>query len=52
VGDTVEEGDLLAVIESMKMKRLFHSPHGGVVKEIGFSDGETIKADDMLMVIA
>jgi pyruvate/oxaloacetate carboxyltransferase/biotin carboxyl carrier protein len=52
VGDKIEEGNLLAVIESMKMKRLFHSPHSGVVKEIMVSEGDTIDVEDILMVVA
>ena len=51
VGDNIEKGTLLAVIESMKMKRLFNSPYSGVVKEIMVSKGETIDTKDILMVI-
>ena len=51
VGDKIEKGNLLAVIESMKMKRLFHSPRNGEVKEIMASEGETIDTEDILMVI-
>ena len=51
VGDKVDKGMLLAVIESMKMKRLFNSPWSGVVKEIMASEGETIDTEDILMVI-
>jgi pyruvate/oxaloacetate carboxyltransferase len=51
VGDKIEKGTLLAVIESMKMKRLFNSPYSGVVKEIMVSKGETIDTKDILMVI-
>ena len=52
VGDKVKKGDLLAVIESMKMKRLFHSPRNGKVKEIMASEGETVDTEDVLMVVA
>ena len=52
VGDKVEEGQLLTVIESMKMKRMFYSPHGGVVKEIMVGEGEAIDVEDILMVVA
>jgi pyruvate carboxylase subunit B len=51
VGENIEEGSLLAVIESMKMKRLLHSPHSGVVKEILAGEGETVDAEDVLMVV-
>jgi pyruvate/oxaloacetate carboxyltransferase len=52
VGDKIEEGDLLAVIECMKMKRSFFSTHGGEVKEIMVSEGDTIDTEDILMVVA
>jgi pyruvate/oxaloacetate carboxyltransferase len=52
VGDKIEKGNLLAVIESMKMKRLFNSPYSGVVKEILFREGETIDTEDILMVVS
>lgn len=51
VGDKIAAGDLVAVIEAMKMKRLFHSPHSGVVKEIMASEGEAIDTEDILMVV-
>jgi pyruvate/oxaloacetate carboxyltransferase len=52
VGDKIEAGHLLAVIESMKMKRLFHAPHGGEVKEILAGEGDTIDTEDVLMVVS
>lgn len=52
VGDKIVEGDLVAVIEAMKMKRQLNSPHGGVVKEIAAGEGDTIDADDLIMVVA
>ncbi len=51
VGDKIDEGKLLAVIESMKMKRMFHSPHNGEVKEIMVSEGDAIDVEDILMVV-
>jgi pyruvate/oxaloacetate carboxyltransferase len=51
VGDRVEEGDELMVIESMKMMRNYVAPHGGVVKEICVKENQTVNADDILMVV-
>ena len=34
VGDHIQKGDQLAVIEAMKMMRTFLAPHSGIVKEI------------------
>jgi pyruvate/oxaloacetate carboxyltransferase len=52
VGQTINEGDLLATIEAMKMMRDVDAPHGGVVKEIRFDEGEMVESDDILMVVA
>jgi pyruvate/oxaloacetate carboxyltransferase len=51
VGDRVEEGDELMVIESMKMMRNYLAPHGGVVKEICVRENQIVNADDVLMVV-
>jgi pyruvate/oxaloacetate carboxyltransferase len=50
-GDLVSEGDSIATIEAMKMRREVHSPHSGVVTEIRAKEGEIISAEDILMVI-
>jgi biotin carboxyl carrier protein len=52
VGDSVGAGDLLAMIEAMKMRRHINAPHGGVVKEICAQEGEMVNPDDVLMVVA
>ena len=52
VGDRVEAGDLVAVIEAMKMRRHVSSPCKGVVKEIRASVGEMVYPQDILMVVA
>ena len=51
VGDHVNEGDLLAVIEAMKMRRHVNSPRSGVVKEIWTREGEMVTPEDILMVV-
>jgi biotin carboxyl carrier protein len=50
-GASVNAGDLLAVIEAMKMRRHVNSPHSGVVKEIRVLEGEMVAPDDILMVV-
>jgi len=52
IGDAVSEGDVICVVEAMKMMREVRSPHTGVVREIHVGDGETIDAGDLLAVIA
>jgi biotin carboxyl carrier protein len=51
VGDKIAKGDLLAVIEAMKMRRPVHSPRGGTVKEICASEGQIVEAGDILAVV-
>ena len=51
VGDSVNAGDLVAMIEAMKMRRHLNCPHGGVVKKICAQIGEIIEPQDILMVI-
>jgi len=51
VGDSVREGDRVAVIEAMKMRRPVHSPRNGIVEEIIAHEGEEVEAEDALMVI-
>jgi pyruvate/oxaloacetate carboxyltransferase len=51
VGDPVEKGDEVAVIEAMKMMRSYLAPHGGVVKEICVQQNDMVDADTVLMVV-
>lgn len=51
VGDVVAEGDTVALIEAMKMRRRLSSPHGGLVKEILAREGEMVNPEDVLMVV-
>jgi len=51
VGDTVEEGDKVCVIEAMKMENAIHASHSGVVKEIFVSEGDLVGTGEVLMAI-
>jgi pyruvate/oxaloacetate carboxyltransferase len=51
VGDRIDKGDLLAMIEAMKMRRRILAPQAGLVKEIRAGEGEIVNADDVLMVV-
>ena len=51
-GDTVTKGDVLLVLEAMKMENNVHAPHGGTVKEILVKEGITVSAGDVLVVVA
>ena len=49
VGDTVKEGDLLLVMESMKMENNILSEKNGVIKRINVEAGQAVMQDDILM---
>ncbi|MBO3117304.1 pyruvate dehydrogenase complex dihydrolipoamide acetyltransferase [Winogradskyella sp. DF17] len=51
VGDKVEEGDILAEIETDKATMEFESFHEGTLLHIGVQEGETTKVDKLLAVI-
>lgn len=51
VGDKIEEGDILAEIETDKATMEFESFHEGTLLHIGVKEGETTKVDELLAVI-
>jgi pyruvate dehydrogenase E2 component (dihydrolipoamide acetyltransferase) len=51
VGDRIEEGDILAEIETDKATMEFESFNEGVLLHIGIQEGETTKVDELLAII-
>tara|TARA_B100000809_G_C15139384_1_gene532337 strand:- start:3914 stop:5506 length:1593 start_codon:yes stop_codon:yes gene_type:complete len=51
VGDVVEEGDILAEIETDKATMEFESFYTGVLLEVGVKEGETALVDSVLAII-
>jgi len=51
IGDTVEEGDILAEIETDKATMEFESFYTGTLLEIGVKEGETALVDKLLAII-
>ncbi|MCK9899240.1 pyruvate carboxylase [Parafrankia colletiae] len=51
VGDTIEKGQKLAVIEAMKMEAAVTSPAAGTVAEIVRANGESVEVGDLLLVL-
>jgi acetyl-CoA carboxylase biotin carboxyl carrier protein len=50
VGQRVDEGDTLLVVESMKMEIPVTAPVAGVVRELMVLEGDAV-ADDQLLVV-
>lgn len=51
VGDSVQEGDTLCIVEAMKLMNEIKATVSGIVKKIYVKDGMTIKKGDVLMII-
>jgi acetyl-CoA carboxylase biotin carboxyl carrier protein len=51
VGDAVEEGDTVVILESMKMEMPVEAEDGGVVKEICCEEGQAVSEGDTLVVL-
>jgi biotin carboxyl carrier protein len=51
VGDLVEAGDALLVLEAMKMQNELRTPRAGRVTRVGASAGRTVEIGDLLVVV-
>jgi biotin carboxyl carrier protein len=51
VGDAVELGEPILILEAMKMENDLRSPSSGIIKQINFKEGETIEKDSVLLII-
>jgi len=51
VGDTIEEGDTVAILESMKMEMPVEAEDAGTVKEILCEEGQAVNEGDTLVVL-
>jgi pyruvate carboxylase subunit B len=51
VGDAVNKGDTVVILEAMKMENALPAPKDGTVKAINFSVGDSVAKDDVLCVI-
>jgi acetyl-CoA carboxylase biotin carboxyl carrier protein len=51
VGDTIEEGDTVAILESMKMEMPVEAEDSGTVTEILCEEGQAVSEGDTLVVL-
>jgi len=51
VGQQVEEGDVLLVLESMKMEMPLESPAAGVVQSIHCTEAQAVNEGELLVVL-
>jgi pyruvate carboxylase subunit B len=49
--DKVNKGDIVAVLEAMKMENDIHAPDSGTVEEIFIEEGDTVSTGETLMII-
>ena len=50
-GDTVDEGDTVVILESMKMEMPVEAEDEGTVKEILCEEGQAVNEGDVLVVL-
>ena len=51
VGDSVQAGDVLIILEAMKMEIEVAAPCAGTVKAINANVGTTVNTDDLLVTL-
>ena len=51
VGDTIDEGDTIVILESMKMEMPVEAEDEGIVKEIRCQEGQAVNEGDTLVVL-
>jgi acetyl-CoA carboxylase biotin carboxyl carrier protein len=51
VGQTVKEGDIICIIEAMKMMNQIEADRSGVIQSIEINDGEPVEFDQVLFTL-
>ena len=50
-GDKVQEGNVLCVLEAMKMENELRASKSGAVKEVAVEPGSDVEMDEVLVVV-
>ena len=51
VGDTVEEGQAVVILEAMKMENEIAAPKSGTVASVNASQGAAVNTGDLLITL-
>jgi len=51
VGQSVKKGDVVAILEAMKMENEIFSPADGVVASVNVSKGASVSAEDVILTL-
>ena len=51
LGESFERGDLLLVLEAMKMQNEIRAERGGLVKQVGIRAGEAVEGGAVLLTV-
>jgi biotin carboxyl carrier protein len=51
VGNTVQAGEALLVLEAMKMQNTIPAPKDGTVREVFVRKGDTVSSGDVLLIL-
>jgi len=48
-GDSVKEGDVVLILEAMKMENEIYAPKSGIIATVNVSKGSSVNAGDLLL---
>ena len=52
VGDAIAQGDVILILEAMKMETEIRSPSQGIVQSVSFQAGDAVKVGDDLITLS